>query len=60
MVVLENISIFNFELTEDEMNQIEKINRDEKHDCYQELIMVKHIFIAPIKKVYQMKKLKKE
>lgn len=32
--ILENISIFDFELTEDEMNQIEKLNRDEKHDWY--------------------------
>ncbi len=31
---VENISIFNFELTEDEMNAIDSLNRDEKHDWY--------------------------
>ena len=32
--IKENISIFDFELTEDEMKQIEELNRDEKHDWY--------------------------
>lgn len=32
--ISENISIFDFELTEDEMKQIEALNRDEKHDWY--------------------------
>jgi len=32
--ILENISIFDFELTEEEMKQIEDLNRDEKHDWY--------------------------
>lgn len=30
----ENISIFEFELTEEEMNQIKELNRNEKHDWY--------------------------
>ena len=30
----ENISIFDFELTEDEMTQIAALNRNEKHDWY--------------------------
>ncbi len=30
----ENISIFDFELTDEEMNQINALNRDEKHDWY--------------------------
>jgi len=32
--ILENISIFDFELTDEEMKQIENLNRDEKHDWY--------------------------
>jgi len=32
--ILENISIFDFELTSDEMDTISKLNRDEKHDWY--------------------------
>lgn len=32
--ILENISIFDFELTEEEMSEINKLNRDEKHDWY--------------------------
>lgn len=32
--ILENISIFDFELTDEEMKQIESLNRDEKHDWY--------------------------
>ncbi len=32
--ILENISIFDFELTNEEMKQIESLNRDEKHDWY--------------------------
>lgn len=31
---LENISIFDFELTDEEMSRINKLNRDEKHDWY--------------------------
>lgn len=31
---LENISIFDFELSDDEMNRIHALNRDEKHDWY--------------------------
>lgn len=30
----ENISIFDFELTDEEMNKINALNRDEKHDWY--------------------------
>lgn len=30
----ENISIFDFELTDEEMNRINALNRDEKHDWY--------------------------
>lgn len=30
----ENISIFNFELTDEEMKKIDNLNRDEKHDWY--------------------------
>ena len=32
--ILENISIFDFELTDEDMKQIESLNRDEKHDWY--------------------------
>lgn len=32
--IKENISIFDFELTEEEMKQIEELNRYEKHDWY--------------------------
>lgn len=32
--ILENISIFDFALTEEEMKQIESLNRDEKQDWY--------------------------
>ena len=32
--IKENINIFDFELTEEEMKQIEELNRDEKHDWY--------------------------
>lgn len=32
--ILENISIFDFKLTDEEMNIISKLNRDEKHDWY--------------------------
>ncbi len=32
--ILENISIFDFKLTDEEMNTISKLNRDEKHDWY--------------------------
>lgn len=32
--IRENISIFDFELTADEMKQIAKLNRNEKHDWY--------------------------
>lgn len=31
---LENISLFNFELTDEEMDTINSLNRDEKHDWY--------------------------
>jgi len=30
----ENISVYDFELTENEMQQIDALNRDEKHDWY--------------------------
>ena len=30
----ENFSVFDFELTEDEMKKIEALNRNEKHDWY--------------------------
>ena len=32
--IAENLDIFGFELTEDEMEQIKGLNRDEKHDWY--------------------------
>nr|WP_242869309.1 aldo/keto reductase [Lachnospira pectinoschiza] len=32
--IKENLDVFGFELTEDEMNQIRALNRDEKHDWY--------------------------
>lgn len=32
--IQENIEIFDFELTDEEMEQINKLNRDEKHDWY--------------------------
>lgn len=32
--ILENISIYDFELTKEEMEEINKLNRDEKHDWY--------------------------
>ncbi len=32
--IAENLDIFDFELTEDEMEQIKNLNRDEKHDWY--------------------------
>lgn len=32
--IKENISIFDFELTDEEMKQIDGLNRDEKHDWY--------------------------
>lgn len=32
--ILENISIFDFELTDEEMKRITELNRDEKHDWY--------------------------
>ena len=32
--IRENISIFDFELTADEMKEIGKLNRNEKHDWY--------------------------
>lgn len=32
--IAENLDIFGFELTEDEMKQIKGLNRDEKHDWY--------------------------
>ena len=32
--ILENISIFEFELIDEEMKQIKSLNRDEKHDWY--------------------------
>ncbi len=32
--ILENISIFDFQLTDEEMEAIFKLNRDEKHDWY--------------------------
>ena len=32
--ITENLDIFGFELTEDEMEQIKSLNRDEKHDWY--------------------------
>lgn len=32
--IKENTELFDFELTEDEMNQINALNRDEKHDWY--------------------------
>ncbi|MDE6025413.1 MAG: aldo/keto reductase [Lachnospiraceae bacterium] len=32
--IAENLDIFEFELTEDEMEQIKGLNRDEKHDWY--------------------------
>jgi len=32
--ILENISIFDFKLTDEEMDIISKLNRDEKHDWY--------------------------
>lgn len=32
--ILENISLFDFELTEDEMKQIAALDRNEKHDWY--------------------------
>jgi diketogulonate reductase-like aldo/keto reductase len=30
----ENISFFNFSLTDEEMEEISKLNRNEKHDWY--------------------------
>ncbi len=32
--MLENISVFDFNLSDDEMAKIEGLNRDEKHDWY--------------------------
>lgn len=32
--IAENIAIFDFELTEDEMNRIQSLERNEKHDWY--------------------------
>ena len=32
--IRENISLFDFELSEKEMEQISELNRDEKHDWY--------------------------
>ena len=32
--IKENLDLFGFELTDDEMQQIESLNRDEKHDWY--------------------------
>lgn len=32
--IAENLDIFGFELTDDEMEQIKNLNRDEKHDWY--------------------------
>ncbi len=32
--IRENLDVFGFELTEEEMNQIQGLNRDEKHDWY--------------------------
>ncbi|KIR03631.1 Flavodoxin [Lachnospiraceae bacterium TWA4] len=32
--IKENLDVFDFELSEDEMNQIRGLNRDEKHDWY--------------------------
>jgi len=32
--IKENISIFDFELTDEEMNQINTLDRNEKHDWY--------------------------
>lgn len=32
--IKENLDIFGFELSDDEMEQIQALNRDEKHDWY--------------------------
>ncbi len=32
--IKENISVFDFNLTEEEMNKIAKLDRNEKHDWY--------------------------
>lgn len=32
--IKENLDIFDFELSEDEMNRMKGLNRDEKHDWY--------------------------
>jgi diketogulonate reductase-like aldo/keto reductase len=32
--IKENLDLFGFELTDDEMQQIESLNRDEKYDWY--------------------------
>ena len=32
--IRENLELFDFELTDEEMGQIQAINRDEKHDWY--------------------------
>lgn len=32
--IKENTEIYDFELTSEEMQKIEKLNRDEKHDWY--------------------------
>ncbi|PWJ79121.1 UNVERIFIED_CONTAM: aldo/keto reductase family protein [Murimonas intestini] len=32
--IKENLDIFGFELTDDEMEQMKALNRDEKHDWY--------------------------
>ena len=32
--ILENISIFDFELSQEEMDKMNLLNRDEKHDWY--------------------------
>ena len=52
--ISENISIFDFELTEDEMKQIEALNRDEKHDWYNTFLLHQS------KRVLLMIKLKRE
>ena len=32
--IKENLDLFGFELTDEEMEQIGALDRDEKHDCY--------------------------
>ena len=32
--IAENHDIFDFELTDDEVDRIASLNRNEKHDCY--------------------------